>query len=102
MDSEINNYYYNVFDFSIYTPGPTGLYYSADATICKQGIDNSNIIILSKKYRNISPTNQEFISYTVSLWNFGNIIDFPYNIDDSFKCSASNNAFYIISSGSCI
>ena len=102
VDSEINNYYYNVFDFSIYTPGPTGLYYSADATICKQGIDNSNIIILSKKYRNISPTNQEFISYTVSLWNFGNIIDFPYNIDDSFKCSASNNAFYIISSGSCI
>jgi hypothetical protein len=92
--------YYNVFDYSIYSPGVTGLYtFTKDTNICNLGIDNSNIIMLCESYSNTNPPNK--LDNVVVLVNKQTTAILPYKIDKSFKCSASNNAFYIISPGSC-
>ena len=105
----VNNYYpiigngtsiyYDVFDYSLYSPGATGLYtYSKDTNICDLGQDNSNIIMLCKSY---SISSQTFLENVVVVVNKQTITTLPYKIDNYFKCAASDNAFYIISSGSC-
>jgi hypothetical protein len=92
--------YYNVFDYSIYSPGVTGLYtFTKDTNICNLGIDNSNIIMLCESYSNTTPPNK--LDNVVVVVNKQTIAILPYRIDKSFKCAASNNAFYIISPGSC-
>jgi hypothetical protein len=94
-----NSIYYNVFDYSLYSPGATGLYtYSKDTNICDLGNDNSNIIMLCESY---SKKPEESLGNVVVVVNKQTITTLPYKIDKSFKCAASDNAFYIISSGSC-
>jgi hypothetical protein len=106
----VNNYYpiigngtsiyYRVFDYSLYSPGATGLYtYSKDTNICDLGNDNSNIIMLCESYSKKTPP--ESLGNVVVVVNKQTITTLPYKIDNSFKCAASDNAFYIISSGSC-
>ena len=92
--------YYNVFDYSVYSPGVTGLYtYSKDTNICNLGIDNSNIIMLCESYSNTTPP--AILENVVVVVNKQTTAILPYKIDKSFKCAASDNAFYIISPGSC-
>jgi len=92
--------YYDVYDYSIYSPGATGLYtYSKDTNICNLGIVNANIIMLCESYSNTTQPTK--LGNVVVVVNKQTTAILPYIIDPSFKCAASDNAFYIISPGSC-
>lgn len=78
-----NNLEYRVFDYDIYSPQDTGMV-------------NSSIIMLANTYR-----NNIFIEDVVAISYGGNTTIIPYRIGQNSRSVVSNNAFYIISTGSC-
>jgi hypothetical protein len=93
------NKLYRVFDYSVFSPGATGLYFNdKNIDLCNLGFANSNTIMLCGVYK----TDEIFLEWVVILINKQTISILPYQIDLSFKCLASYNAFYIFSSNFCI
>lgn len=74
---------YEVFDYSIYSPGVTGM-------------PNAQIIMLTNAY-----DNNIFIDNIVAVNSNGATTLLPYRITDTCRSVATANAFYIISVGSC-
>lgn len=94
-----NTKLYRVFDYSVFSPGATGLYFNENnSDLCNLGFSNSNTIMLCEVYNN----DNTFLECVVILVNKQTISILPYQIDLSFKCLASYNAFYIFSSDFCI
>lgn len=79
------NLQYMVFDYNIYSPR-----FSTENT--SAGMISSSTIMLTTTSTGLN---------VVALNYGGNTVIVPYNFDQTSRCTATNNAFYIISKGSC-
>lgn len=79
---QFNNISYRVFDYSIYSP--------------PSGMKDASIIMLTTAYN-----NNIVIDNMVAISFGGNSTILPYRISESSKAVTTDNAFYILSIGSC-
>lgn len=75
---------YHVFDYSIFSPSPTGMV-------------QASVIMLTSAF-----LQGAFIDNIVNTSQGGNTTPLPYRISTTSRSVATNNAFYVLSIGSCI
>lgn len=75
---------YHVFEYSIYSPPPTGM-------------TEANMIMLTQAFQ-----GGTFIDNIVNIGNGGNTTPVPYRISTTSRSVATANAFYVLSLGSCV